>query len=75
MSAQEEVVKELRPTLEAGLVALCRARPEDPVTWLAEYLLENKPAPSLKTEEQIEAEEVESDVADIAAVKALVGNE
>ena len=29
----------LEQTLQPALVALCRARPEDPVTWLAEYLL------------------------------------
>ena len=29
----------LNPTLEPAVVALCRARPADPVTWLAEYLI------------------------------------
>ena len=32
----------LNPTLEPALVALCRARPADPVTWLAEYLIAHK---------------------------------
>ena len=34
----------LQPTLSAGLLALARARPADPVTWLAEYLLAHRPA-------------------------------
>ena len=37
---------ELLPTLNKGLVALCRARPADPRTWLANWLLENKPPPT-----------------------------
>ena len=37
----------LQPTLTKGLVELCRAKPEDPRTWLAEWLLANKPPPSL----------------------------
>ena len=32
----------LEQMLQPALVALCRARPEDPVTWLAEYLLAHK---------------------------------
>ena len=35
----------LNPTLTPALVALCRERPADPVTWLAEYLLAHKPSP------------------------------
>lgn len=38
----------LTPTLNPALVELCRARPADPVTWLAEYLLAHKPAPKLQ---------------------------
>lgn len=37
----------LEPTVSKGLVALCAARPADPVTWLAEWMLANKPAPKL----------------------------
>ena len=33
------------PTLTKALVALSRERPEDPVTFLAQYLLDNKPVP------------------------------
>ena len=33
------------PTLQKGLAALCYARPKDPTTFLAEWLLANKPAP------------------------------
>lgn len=47
LSATEYVGAKLEPTLKRGLVELCRARPEDPRTWLANWLLENKPAPPL----------------------------
>lgn len=40
---KEYVDTKLSPTLKAGLVELCRARPEDPRTWLANWLLANKP--------------------------------
>jgi hypothetical protein len=42
----DEVLPQLQPTLEAALVALCRARPDDPVTWLAKRLQETKPVKS-----------------------------
>lgn len=35
----------LQPTLQPALVALCREKPKDPVTWLAHWLLEHKPPP------------------------------
>ena len=33
----------LNPTLTRGLIALCRARPADPTSWLAHWLLANNP--------------------------------
>lgn len=42
-SASEYTGKHLTPTLSRGLVELCKAKPSDPVTWLAEYLLANRP--------------------------------
>jgi len=42
------VAEVLQPTLTAGLVELCRARPVDPRTWLAEWLIANKPPPKLQ---------------------------
>ena len=33
----------ITPTLAKGLAALCHARPSNPVEWLGEWLLENKP--------------------------------
>jgi len=45
--AQEYTDTALKPTLQRGLVALCQARPDDPRTWLAEWLLANKPPPKL----------------------------
>lgn len=44
-SATDYVNAELLPTLSKGLAALCRAKPADPRTWLAEWLLANKPPP------------------------------
>jgi len=45
--AHEYVHHKISPTLNPALVALCRARPDDPVTWLANWLLANKPQPPL----------------------------
>ena len=42
--ASEYVSKELMPALLPALVTLCRERPEDPVTALAQLLLSLKPA-------------------------------
>lgn len=44
-SAVQQVVDQMQPTLSRGLVALCEARPAEPVTWLASWLLANKPPP------------------------------
>ena len=33
----------LTPTLTKGLIALCRAKPDAPVEWLARWLLDNNP--------------------------------
>ena len=41
----EWVNAELLPTLQKGLYALCKEKPADPRTWLAEWLLSNKPPP------------------------------
>ena len=38
----------LSPTLGPALVALARAKPADPITWLATYLLEHKPSKKLQ---------------------------
>ena len=35
----------LNPTLKPALVALCKARPENPAVFLAEWLIDNKPPP------------------------------
>jgi Ca2+-binding EF-hand superfamily protein len=46
----EPVMRMLEPTLTKGLVALCQAKPADPVAWLAAFLLANKhPAPPRPT--------------------------
>ena len=60
MGAAVDFVSEaLQPTLTKGLVELCRARPDDPVSWLANWMLENKPAPSLAKEGTAAADEWE----------------
>ena len=41
---------ELIPTLSKGLDALCRDKPDDPKTWLANWLLANKPPARLAQE-------------------------
>ena len=45
---REYIETNITPSLSPALTALCRARPEDPVTWLANYLLANKPTPPTK---------------------------
>ena len=44
ISARDYVAATLTPTLTAGLVALCRAKPEEPAVFLAQYLKEHNPA-------------------------------
>ena len=54
----------LSPTLTSGLVELCRVKPEDPVSWLAHYLLANKPPPRVEAAAlRIESSEAELDEA------------
>lgn len=50
MSAEQNAYVEakLTPTLAPALAALARAKPADPVVWLANWLLEHKPAPVLQ---------------------------
>lgn len=43
--AKQYAAEYILPTLQKGLAALCKARPSDPTTFLAEWLLANKPAP------------------------------
>ena len=43
-AAVAPVMDVLTPALTPALVALCRARPPNPIEWLAAYLLEHKPA-------------------------------
>ena len=42
------VSNEIMPTLQRGLHALCKEKPADPRTWLAEWLLANKPTLNLR---------------------------
>jgi len=51
-SSTAAVLSELQPVLDRGLVALCRARPAQPVEWLAEWLLANRPPPPAKRRHQ-----------------------
>ena len=43
--AEEYMKANISPTLTPALVEMCRAKPADPVVWLANYLFEHKPAP------------------------------
>ena len=46
----DEYVREnIEPTLTKGLAELCRTRPSNPCTWLAEWLQANKPPPPKRT--------------------------
>ncbi len=42
-TARDYLAKNVNATLTAGLTALCKAKPADPVTWLADWLLEHNP--------------------------------
>jgi len=44
-AAEDYVAALITPTLKPALVALCREKPADAVTFLAEWLLANKPPP------------------------------
>ena len=44
------VSNEIMPTLQRGLHALCKEKPADPRTWLAQWLLANKPTLNLQAE-------------------------
>lgn len=43
--ASSATLEALAPALTKGLVALCEERPAEPVSWLATWLLANKPTP------------------------------
>ena len=43
--AKEYVASEITPTLTKALAALCKERPKDPVTFLANTLIALKPPP------------------------------
>lgn len=42
-SARDYMAKSINPTLLKALTELCKQKPLDPVTWLAEWLLNNNP--------------------------------
>ena len=42
--------EQIMPTVTKALYALCKARPADPRTFLAEWMLANKPVPKLDQE-------------------------
>ena len=44
-SSRDYVDAHISPTLNAGLVALCKTKPADPISWLANWLIRNKPPP------------------------------
>lgn len=42
-TAKDYVENKLNPTLLKALTQLCKEKPQDPLTWLADYLLNNNP--------------------------------
>jgi len=42
-AARDFLAKAVNPTLLKGLTELCKQKPQDPVIWLADWLLENNP--------------------------------
>ncbi|KAK2154406.1 hypothetical protein LSH36_269g05066 [Paralvinella palmiformis] len=42
-AARDYLAKTVNPTLMKGLTELCKKKPEDPVIWLADWLLSNNP--------------------------------
>ncbi len=42
-TARDYLAKHVNPTLTAGLTALSKAKPADPVVWLSDWLLANNP--------------------------------
>jgi len=42
-AAKDYLEAYVNPTLLKGLTSLCKKKPSDPVTWLADWLLENNP--------------------------------
>lgn len=42
-AVKEYLAKNVNPTLMKGLTELCKAKPEDPVVWLSDWLLANNP--------------------------------
>uniref|UniRef100_A0A914V7K4 Nucleoside diphosphate kinase-like domain-containing protein n=1 Tax=Plectus sambesii TaxID=2011161 RepID=A0A914V7K4_9BILA len=41
---REYLTREVNPILSHGLTELCRAKPEDPILWLADWLRDNRPS-------------------------------
>eukprot|EP00053_Salpingoeca_punica_P001659 m.34417 g.34417 ORF g.34417 m.34417 type:complete len:198 (+) comp11147_c0_seq1:93-686(+) len=41
--ARDSIEQTVTPTLTRALTALCKAKPADPLTWLADWLVENNP--------------------------------
>ncbi|KAF6018397.1 hypothetical protein EB796_023302 [Bugula neritina] len=42
-SITQKLLDKINPTLLKGLTALCKQKPEDPVVWLADWLIDNNP--------------------------------
>lgn len=53
-AAKDYLTRYVTPTLLKGLTALCKKKPADPFTWLADWLIENNPnTPKLRQEVMI----------------------
>ena len=77
-SGKEEsayVATSITPTLTPALVALCRARPADPVEWLGRYLMEHKPAAPVNPVPAVEESQVAADGAAAQPISTLIDPE
>lgn len=43
LSAKDYLESHVNPTLLKGMTELCKVKPKDPVTWLADWIIENNP--------------------------------
>ncbi|MBN3297348.1 nucleoside diphosphate kinase homolog 5 [Amia ocellicauda] len=57
-AAKDYLSRFINPTLLAGLTELCKRKPEDPFTWLADWLIDNNPNKP-KVQHGVVTEEIE----------------
>lgn len=58
-AAKDYLTRTVNPTLLKGLTALCKKKPEQPILWLADWLISNNPNKPVIQEEGYRVEEPE----------------